>query len=115
MNEDDNGGSGQMAAKAKPAGAGGGHRTITISDWKPLTNGSLRGFLTVTLPSGLIIHNCQLLETNGRRWIGLPARRFQCADGSIHYQPLVEFTTKRALQNFREAVLRAIERHLGLG
>ena len=105
-----------MAIKAKPAVAGGGHRTITVSNWKPLmTSGSLQGFLTVTLPSGLIIHNCQLLETNGRRWIGLPARRFQCADGSIHYQPLVEFTTKRALQNFREAVLRAIERHLGLG
>jgi DNA-binding cell septation regulator SpoVG len=101
-----------MPTKAKPAGASGGHRTITVSNWKPLTSGSLRGFLTVTLPSGLIIHNCQLLEAGGKRWIGLPARRFYLADGSIRYQPLVEFTTKRALHNFREAVLRAIEKHL---
>jgi hypothetical protein len=56
-----------MAKKAKPAGASGGHRTITVSNWKPLNNGSLRGFLTLTLPSGLIIHNCQLLETAGQR------------------------------------------------
>src|SRR5262249_29889193 len=88
-----------MSTNTKPAVAGGGHRTVTVSNWKPLPDGSLRGFLFVTLPSGLIIHNCQLLETNGRRWIGLPAHRTQCADGSIKYQPLVEFSTKRALQN----------------
>src|SRR5215470_2076349 len=103
-----------MDRKAKPAGSSGGHRTITISDWKPLTNRSLKGFLTVTLPSGLIIHNCQLLEAAGKRWIGLPSRRFRLADGSIKYQPLVEFTTKRAFRSFGQSVLRAIEQHLGL-
>src|SRR5262245_7472193 len=101
-----------MSKNTKPAVAGGGHRTITVSNWKPLTSGSLRGFLTVTLPSGIIIHNCQLLEAGGKRWIGLPARRFRLADGSVKYQPLVEFTTKRALQNFREAVLHALEKYL---
>jgi hypothetical protein len=98
-----------MPEKAEPAGADGGHRTITVSNWKPLKNGSLRGFLTVILPSGLTIHHCQLLEVGGRRWIGLPSRRFLVADGSIKYELRVEFTTRRALQNFREAALRAVD------
>src|SRR5215510_4118839 len=101
-----------MPLKAKPAGISGGHRTITISNWKPLQNGSLRGFLTVTLPSGLIIHNCQLLEASRKRWIGLPARRFRLADGSVKYEPLIEFTTKKALQGFRERALKALDQHL---
>jgi hypothetical protein len=64
-----------MSTKAKPAAGNGGHRTITVSNWKPLQqSGSLRGFLTLTLPSGLIIHNCQLLEAGSKRWVGLPAR-----------------------------------------
>jgi len=74
--------------------------------------GSLRGFLTVTLPSGIVIHNYQLLEAGGKRWIGLPARRFKVADGTAKYQPIVEFATKRGLQNFRESVLRAVESYL---
>lgn len=101
-----------MGRKAKPAGESGGPRTITVSNWKPLENGSLRGFLSLTLPSGLTLHNCQLLEAGGRRWIGLPARRFQLADGSTGYQPIVEFTTRRALHNFRASALRAVEAHL---
>ena len=44
-------------------------------------------------------HNCQLLEAGPKRWIGIRARRFHLVDGSIKYQPLVEFSAKRALQN----------------
>jgi hypothetical protein len=102
-----------MTKKAKPAGASGGHRTITVSKWKLLKNGSLRRFLTLTLPSGLIIHNCQLLEVGGRRWIGLPAHRFHLADGAIKDQSVVRFATKRALKNFPEVALRAAETYVG--
>src|SRR5262245_59263379 len=91
-----------------------GNPVVSVSNWKPLKSGSLRGFLTVTVRSGLIIHDCQLLEAGGKRWIRLPAHRFQSADGSRKYQPLVEFTSKHAALNFRESVLRAIEKHLGL-
>lgn len=101
-----------MSIKAKPAGASGGSRTITVCNWKPLNNESLRGFLTLTLPSGLAIHNCQLLETGGRRWVGLPARQFLTADGKTHYQPIIEFTTRKARRNFERAALEAVERFL---
>jgi len=101
-----------MPAKSETRRAGGGPRTITLCNWKPLANGSLRGFLTLTLPSGLVIHNCQLLEAGGRRWVGLPARRFSMADGKVHYEPIIEFTTRKPHHNFERAALEAVEAYL---
>ena len=101
-----------MAAQAKPAVASGGHRTITISDWKPLNNGSLRGFFTLTLPSGIVIHNCHLIRVGERRWVGLPSRRFLTADQKIHYEPIIEFKTRKAWRNFEEVALQAVRRVL---
>lgn len=101
-----------MPEKAIPAGASGGHRAMTVSNWKPLNNRSLRGFLTLTLPSGMIIHNCHLVETGGRRWVGLPARRFLTADSRVHYEPVIEFTTRKAHRNFQQAALEAVEQFL---
>ncbi len=101
-----------MATKTKPAGTSGGVRTITVSNWKPLENHAMRGVLTLTLPSGLVIHNCHLLEAGGRRWVGLPARRFLMADGKVHYEPIIEFTTRKAHRNFEHAALEVVEAYL---
>jgi hypothetical protein len=101
-----------MPEKAKPAAAGGGHRGITVSNWKPLNHGGLRGFLTLTLPSGLIIHNCQLIEAGGKRWIGLPSLRFFRTDGSIYYVPILDFVTRLARRNFERAALEVVEAYL---
>jgi hypothetical protein len=101
-----------MSPKAKPAGTSGGHRRITASNWKPLEKGGLRGFLTFTLSSGLILNNCQLLQAGQQRWIGLPSQRFQKRDGAIAYVPIVEFTTRRTLQQFQAEALRAAIRYL---
>jgi len=101
-----------MPENAKPAGTSGGHRRITASNWKPLEKNSLRGFLTLTLSSGLILNNCQLLETGADRWIGLPSQRFKLRDGSMAYVPIVEFATRDARHQFQTEALRAAERHL---
>lgn len=101
-----------MDRTATPAGTNGGRRGITVTNWKPLEKGGLRGFLTITLPSGLILDNCQLLETDGRRWIGLPSQRFQSKNGGVNYVPIVEFTTIRARNQFQTEALRAVERYL---
>ncbi len=101
-----------MPEKAKPAGASGGHREITVCNWKPQERDSLRGFLTLTLPSGLTINNCHLIEAGGGRWIGLPARQFRRPDGSIYYEPLIDFATAKARRNFQRAALTAVETYL---
>jgi len=98
-----------MPKNAKPAGTSGGHQRITASNWKPLEKDSLRGFLTLTLSSELVLNNCQLLQTGTDYWIGLPSQRFLRKDGSTAYVPIVEFATKRARQQFQAEALRAAE------
>ena len=56
-----------MPEKAKPAGISGGHREILVWDWKAYQKNTLRGFLSLTLPSGLVIHNCTLHQKDGAR------------------------------------------------
>jgi len=87
-----------MTEKAKPAGSSGGHRDFVVTN-----------FLSLTLPSGLIIHNCTLQEKDGSRWIGLPARPYT-KDGSTSYALLIEFATKEARQPFQTMALEAVDR-----
>jgi DNA-binding cell septation regulator SpoVG len=85
-----------------------GQRTIRISNWKAFSQNTLRGFFSVTLPSGLIIHNCSLHEKNDSRWIGLPAQSYRKKDGSVGYVRLIEFTSSELADNFRRQVLDAL-------
>jgi len=100
-----------MPEKAKPAVASGGHREILVSNWKDYPKNTLRGFLSLTLPSGLVIHNCCLHEKGGARWIGLPSQRYNKPDGSVAYTPVVEFASMDARQRFQRAALEAADRH----
>lgn len=101
-----------MPEKAKPAGASGGHRELSIADWKAHRKNSLQGFLSLILPSGLVIHNCSLHQRDGARWIGLPARQYVKDDGAKSYAPLIEFTSKDARQRFQAAALEAVDRFM---
>src|SRR5579863_1509869 len=104
-----------MPEEAKPADLGGGHREIIVSDWKASAKNTLQGFLSLTLPSGLVIHNCMLHERGRARWINLPSRQYSKPGGSISYTPLIEFATKNAQQRFQEAALKAVDRFFESG
>jgi hypothetical protein len=102
-----------MPEESKPAsGVAGGHREFVATNWKPHVKNTLQGFLTLTLPSGLVIHNCTLHRKNGVRWLGLPAQRYSKDDGSTSYATLIEFTTEEARQRFQEAALEAVDRFM---
>jgi hypothetical protein len=99
-----------MTEKAKPAGASGGHRELSISNWKAHQKNSLQGFFTLTLPSGMVVHNCSFHRKDGSRWIGLPARQFTKPDGSVSYSPLIEFVSDEDRRRFQIAALGALDR-----
>lgn len=80
-----------------------------ISDWKPFQKNTLRGFFTLTLDSGLVIHKCSAHVKNGSRWIGLPAQRYTKKDGSTAYVNILEFTDRKIADNFSAQVLRLID------
>ena len=46
------------------------HRFVIATNWKPLERNTLKGFVDLTLPSGLIIHGCSLHRKNESRWMG---------------------------------------------
>ena len=90
---------------------------ITISDWKPRESGTLRGFFTTHLPSGLTLHELMLHERDGRWWISFPSKPMLGPDGAalrddrgkVRYSPpLIEFTSTQARGRFIEQVLEAL-------
>jgi hypothetical protein len=90
---------------------------ITISNWKSRESGTLRGFFTSHLPSGLTLHELMLHERDGRWWISFPSKPMLGADGAalrdergkVRYSaPLIEFTSTQARSRFVEQVLEAL-------
>jgi hypothetical protein len=94
-----------MPQKAKPAGTSGGHREHLVTNWKAYRKNTVQGFLSLTLPSGLVIRNCTFQQKDGARRIGLPARQYLKDDGSTSYTPLIELSTKDARQRLQAAAL----------
>ena len=101
-----------MPENAKPAEGIGGHREIIIADWKPHSKNTLRGFLSVKLPSGITIHNITVHEKGEARWIGLPARSYQTDSGETAWSPIIEIADRSTANRFRDEVLDAFDRYL---
>jgi DNA-binding cell septation regulator SpoVG len=87
--------------------------TISITNARKVTKGSLLGFFDVTLDSGLKLNSCSLIEkADGKRFVGLPSKEFVKADGTKSYTPVVEIPDRDARQKFQDAVLPLAERAL---
>jgi DNA-binding cell septation regulator SpoVG len=79
-----------------------------ISGWKPFEKGALRGFFTVHLPNGIVIHNCGVFEKNGSRWVALPSKKITSTSGKVTWSPIVEIPDRDAMDRFRILVLAAL-------
>lgn len=85
-------------------------KEIEITEWKPREKNTLRGFFSMTLPSGMIIHDCMLHQLNTKRWVGLPSREYT-AEGETKYARLIEFTDREIADKFRDLTLAALDRY----
>lgn len=90
---------------------------VTISDWKPRQSGTLRGFFTAHLPSGLTLHELSVHTRDGKWWV-MPASKpmlskdgtaLRDANGKIRYSPIVSFESRRARDRFNASVLGALK------
>ncbi len=81
-----------------------------ILNFRAIEKGSLRGFFSVQLPSGMVLHDCTLHIKDGARWVGLPSKRFQKKDGTVAYEPLIQFTSRKIADRFRDLVVAALDR-----
>ena len=78
---------------------------------------TLRGFVTLELPSGLILRECTYHRAaTGAEWVGLPGRpqldrdgrQRKDATGKSLYTPIVEFKGKERRERFQAAALAAV-------
>ena len=81
---------------------------FTVSDWKAINRNTLMGSLSLTLPSGLVIHNCLFHQKGDSRWIQLPSQSYQL-NGEKKYTKILEFETKEAHARFQRAALDAVD------
>ena len=98
-----------MPEKAKPADRRGGRVDFVATEWKPLQRNTLKGFLTIVLPSGLRIKDCSLHEKNGERWVSFPAKPWTKRDGTSSFISFLDFTSAIAKARFQKLALAAID------
>jgi hypothetical protein len=93
-------GASKFSLKNKP-------KEILIENWKPFEKKTLRGFLDLLLPSGLILRGCTYHIEDG-----LPARQYRNSDGADTRTPVVEILDKTARTRFQAAALESLDKFL---
>lgn len=91
---------------------------VALTNWRPMQRNSLRGFASVRLGKSLIIEDCPVHTSNGKRWASLPSKPILDKDGTaqkdaagkIKYAPLLKWADRDASDRFSEAVIAAVER-----
>jgi DNA-binding cell septation regulator SpoVG len=65
---------------------------ITIFNLQTVQRGVLKATVSIQLASGLIIHDCKILEQEGTLLAQLPQRSGRVKGGQTVYYDLIEFT-----------------------
>jgi DNA-binding cell septation regulator SpoVG len=93
---------------------------IACIKFRPLEKGALRGFADLKLDSGLVLHDCMLIESGDRRWVNLPSkqmldkdRQLVMKDGKVVYTPIVSIADKTRRELFSNTALNAIDAFRG--
>lgn len=82
---------------------------MKIHNYKTIGKGNLKASFSLTLTSGLVIHDVALFEKNGSRWIGMPRQRFSDANGNTTFTLIVDFTSREVAERFRDEVVSALK------
>lgn len=90
--------------------------TISISDWRPRRSGALRGFVSATMPSGIVIHEIGIFAKSGQTWATPPSkplvdrdgRPMLDASGKRRYAESLAFTSAEIKSRWSEAIVAAL-------
>ena len=105
-----------FAGPDRKAAGGGAVSTMTISDFKPVSAGALRGFCDVTMPSGMVLHRCSIFAKDGKAWASPPSKQVigkdgtvrRDANGKVRYEPTVSFADRPTQERWSGAVIEAL-------
>jgi hypothetical protein len=101
----------KASVRISSSGAKGRNSMIRCTKFRAFEKNTLKGFADFELTRlGLIIRDCPFHRKNDREWIGFPARSYEAKDGTIAWQPLVEFAegAAEARRQFQEQAVAAI-------
>ena len=94
---------------------------IRCIKFTPLERGALRGFCDLAFDSGLVVHDCTLMESNGRRWVNLPGKPqldrekniMRGEDGKVVYAPVLSIPDRARRDAFTAQALAAVDAFIG--
>lgn len=89
---------------------------ITISDFKPISAGAMRGFADVHLASGMILHRCSIFAKDDKAWASPPSKQVigrdgtvqKTTDGKTRYEQTVSFVDRATQERWSAAVIEAL-------
>lgn len=90
---------------------------LLVEDFTAVRRNSLRGFVKVTLPSGMILSDVALHLTNDQFWASPPSKPILSREGvalrdeagKVRYVPVVAFASKELRDKFSAAVIAAVQ------
>ena len=89
-----------------------GETTMRIVTFRQYEKNTLKGFLEVELPSGMLIRDISWHQRDDKEWISLPSRKFEKQDGSDGWSNLVDFVDSDTYWKFAKAVIDALREYL---
>lgn len=89
---------------------------IIVTEWKPLRRNSMRGFMTATLPSGMILHDIVVHVSDAGPWAAPPSKpmigrdgvSMKDAAGKARYSPIISFADKATRERWSSAMIAAL-------
>lgn len=83
---------------------------MKIANWRPSTSGGARkGSFDLTMPSGMTLIGCSLVDGEKGTFIGLPQRNY-VKDGVTKYAATVSIEDRDVREKFNLAVIAALEK-----
>jgi SpoVG len=91
-------------------------RQPKLKRWTPLHSGALRGFVSIELASGLVIHKLRIIAGKNGLWVAMPAE-WQLerdgqprigADGKALYNQILEFRDRATSDRFAAMVIEIV-------
>jgi hypothetical protein len=89
--------------------------TMRLLNWKPLVRNSLRGFVDIELPIGLVIYEIPVLTSHGKRWASLPSKPVLDRDGKHvetngkkQYVPILEWRSRELSDAFSTRIVELV-------
>lgn len=85
---------------------------MQITEFKIVNKGALKATFNVVIPEwGLTIRDCKDFESNGRNWIGYPARSYDDPEtGKKKYFNYIQFEEK-VKERFEVSIKKELEKH----